>query len=102
MRLSLNLSQHLMDQLQGDAGILPDLLRQPRRQPQAAHGCGLRQQQTPGDLRHLGTEVQSTAAPNAWVKGWGLDGLGPTKMWKIWGKSGELVVFAGKKWCSPL
>ena len=80
MRLSLNLSQHLMDQLQGDAGILPDLLRQRRRQPQAAHGCGLRQQQTPGDLRHLGTEVQSTAAPNAWVKGWGLDGLGPTKM----------------------
>ena len=99
MRLSLNLPQHLMDQLQGDAGILPDLLRQPRRQPQAAHGCGLRQQQTPGDLRHLGAEVQRTAAPNAWVK--------TTKMWNIWGKSGEISaknvgLKRWRKWTRPL
>ena len=79
-------SEHLMDQLQGHGGILPDLPRQLWRQPQAAHGRGLRQQQTPGDLRHLGAEVESTAAPNAWGRPWEDPGktlgrLGASKGW---------------------
>ena len=54
-----------MDQLQRDAGILPHLRPQLWRQPQAAHGRGPRQQQTPGDARHLGAQLQGAAAPNA-------------------------------------
>ena len=102
-----------MDQLQRDAGILPHLRPQLWRQPQAAHGRGPRQQQTPGDTRHLGAQLQGAAAPNA-SRGWGMvcprkmAGNHGTSLWKVETAAEKTCIFAGKggfchfeKWRAP-
>ena len=101
--------QRLMDQLQRDAGILPHLRPQLWRQPQAAHGRGPRQQQTPGDTRHLGAQLQGAAAPNASGAGGWFARLPPENGGKSWDISlkggnccGKNVYFRGKRGFLPL